>query len=258
MSSEFQPEPSPADEIQFDRADFAQPPEGPLCGVCARSLQGHYFELNGKMVCEGCRYEVETAFQQRGGPGGFLKAAFAGLGAAVAGSILYYTVREITGLQIGLISILVGWGVGKSVRWGSQAKGGWVYQSLAVFLTYMAIVSTYLPAIFQMIGHRQSQGKTAVTAPAQAGGTAAAPAQPPPPPRPPRGSITFGRALMGVGAILLLAAAMPFLMGAKNLIGLLIIGFGLWEAWKLNRRTDLSISGPFQVKAASAAGPPSS
>ena len=106
-----------------------------------------------------------------------------------------------------------------------------------------------------MIGNRQSQGKTAVTAPAQAGGTAAAPA---PPPRPPRGSITFGRALMGVGAILLLAAAIPFLMGAKNLIGLLIIGFGLWEAWKLNRRTDLSISGRFQVKAASAAGPPSS
>jgi hypothetical protein len=254
MSSESRPEPSPADEIQFDRADFAQPPEGPLCGVCARSLQGYYFELNGKMVCESCRYEVETAFQQRGGPGGFLKAAFAGLGAAVAGSILYYAVREITGLEIGLISILVGWGVGKSVRWGSQAKGGWAYQSLAIFLTYMAIVSTYLPAIFQAIGHRQSQGKTAVTAPAQAGGTAAAPA----PAQPPRKSITFGEALMGVGAILLLAAAMPFLMGARNLIGLLIIGFGLWEAWKLNRRTDLSISGPFQVAAASPAGLPGS
>lgn len=55
---------------------------------------------------------------------------------------------------------------------------------------------------------------------------------------------------MALGALMLLVAAIPFLAGVKNLLGLLIIGFGLWEAWKLNRRTDLSISGPFQVGAA--------
>ena len=107
MSSEAQPVPSTGGEIQFDRADFVQPSEGPACAVCGRSLQGHYFEVNGEMACEGCRYAVETAFQQRGGLGGFVKAACAGFGAAVAGSILYYAVREISGLEIGLISILV-------------------------------------------------------------------------------------------------------------------------------------------------------
>ena len=61
---------------------------------------------------------------------------------------------------------------------------------------------------------------------------------------------------LGVGALLLLVAALPFLTGVKNLIGLLIIGFGLWEAWKLNKRTDLSISGPYQVGAAAAGGLP--
>src|SRR3954453_22158692 len=104
MSSEIHSEPAGAGPIQFDRADFVQPAEGPLCAVCGRSLQGHYFEVNGQMACEGCRYAVETAFQQRGGVGGFVKAACAGFGAAVAGSILYYAVREITGLEIGLIS----------------------------------------------------------------------------------------------------------------------------------------------------------
>ena len=228
MSSVAQPEPSTGGEIHFDRADFVRPSAGPFCAACGLSLQGHYFEVNGQMVCEGCRYAVETAFQQRGGLGGFVKAACAGFGAAVAGSILYYLVREISGLEIGLISILVGWGVGKSVRWGSKAKGGWAYQSLAIFLTYMAIVSTYLPAIFHQISERQHRGKAAATAPTQAGGAATVPAQPVNPAQPPpREHVGFGKALLGLGAILLLAAAIPFLAGAKNLIGLLIIGFGL-------------------------------
>lgn len=247
MSSESQSDPSTQGEMQFDRADFVQPPAGPACDVCGRALQGHYFDINGRMACEGCRYAVETALQQRGGASGLLKAAFAGLGAAVAGSILYYAVREITGYEIGLISILVGWGVGKAVSWGSRAKGGWVYQSLAVFLTYMAIVSTYLPIVVQSLRERQAKGKAVATAPAQAGKATAAspPANQPSKPQP----VSLGHALMGVGALLLLVAALPFLAGAKNLLGLLIIGFGLWEAWKLNRRADLSISGPFQVGA---------
>ena len=33
---------------------------------------------------------------------------------------------------------------------------------------------------------------------------------------------------------------MPFLAGAENIIGLLIIAFALWEAWKFNARRGLS------------------
>jgi len=57
----------------------------------------------------------------------------------------------------------------------------------------------------------------------------------------------FGASLLGVGAIFLMAAAAPFFGGAGNIIGLLIIGFGLWEAWKTNRRVDLVINGPYSV-----------
>ena len=42
----------------------------------------------------------------------------------------------------------------------------------------------------------------------------------------------------------------PFLGGSKNAIGLLIIGFALWEAWKFNARRPLPITGPYYV------GPP--
>jgi hypothetical protein len=55
----------------------------------------------------------------------------------------------------------------------------------------------------------------------------------------------------GLGAILLLAAivfgiafASPFLSGASNIIGILIIGIALYEAWKLNKR--IPVTGPFQ------------
>ncbi|HJS42905.1 MAG TPA: hypothetical protein VJ755_05500, partial [Gemmatimonadales bacterium] len=46
--------------------------------------------------------------------------------------------------------------------------------------------------------------------------------------------------------------AVPFLAGAENLIGILIIGFALFEAWKLNRRADLIVTGPHQVGVAGA------
>jgi hypothetical protein len=49
-----------------------------------------------------------------------------------------------------------------------------------------------------------------------------------------------------------LSLAAPFLAGVENLIGLLIIGFALWEAWKLNARRPLQISGPYQIAPAPA------
>ena len=250
MSDDPQAATANAGEMQFDRADFVEPAsEKTACGVCGEPLRGHYFDVNGKMACERCRYDVEAALSQQGGAGGFFKAAFAGLGVAAAGSALYYGVREATGYEFGLISILVGYGVGMAVRWGSRAKGGWVYQSLAIFLTYMAIVSTYLPMVFTEIGKNLEKDKAAAAAPAQPGGetpsvakaSTTAPVQ--------EEEIGLGGAVLGIGALFLLVMALPFLAGFENLIGLAIIAFGLYEAWKINRRTVLSITGPFQLAA---------
>jgi hypothetical protein len=33
----------------------------------------------------------------------------------------------------------------------------------------------------------------------------------------------------------------------ENLIGLMIIGFALFEAWKMNKRTPVEFSGPFAL-----------
>jgi hypothetical protein len=50
---------------------------------------------------------------------------------------------------------------------------------------------------------------------------------------------------MGIGVIY----AIPFLAGFENIIGLVIIAIGLYEAWKLNKRAELNVAGPFKVAA---------
>src|SRR6185436_6296803 len=106
--------------LQFDRAEMeesAQARQAPACDFCRTPLRSSYFDINGRMACESCRWKIEEQFQKRPGMAGFLRGAGAGLGAALAGSAIYYAVRALTGYEIGLISILVGFMVGKSVRW---------------------------------------------------------------------------------------------------------------------------------------------
>jgi hypothetical protein len=50
-----------------------------------------------------------------------------------------------------------------------------------------------------------------------------------------------------VAIVLAIAAVAPFMAGAENIIGILIIGIALWEAWRRNRRVELCFEGPFEV-----------
>jgi hypothetical protein len=44
-----------------------------------------------------------------------------------------------------------------------------------------------------------------------------------------------------------LAFVAPFLGGFQNIIGIVIIGIGVYEAWKLNKRQIVVITGPHAV-----------
>jgi hypothetical protein len=168
-----------------------------------------------------------------------LRALAVGFGAAVIGSIVWWGVRKLTGYEIGLISIAIGISVGRAVRWGGRNRGGWSYQLLAVLLTYASIAGNYMPDVITGIVERQKNApKAAVAAPAKAGTPVKASAAE---------SVSVGDIFLAFGAIFLMAAAAPFFAGASNIIGLLIIGFGLWEAWKTNRRIDIPINGPYSV-----------
>jgi hypothetical protein len=242
--------------LQLDRAEFNdQGEQQRRCAVCGQPLAGSYYEINGKICCAACHERLTAAFEKRPGPAGFLRAAGAGLGAAVAGAGIYFAVRAATGLEIGLISILVGFMVGKAVHWGSGGRGGGLYQVLAVFLTYLAIVSTYVPMIYA--AYRKAYDEKAAGATASLGGANVQPesGRPASAPAPAEGRRSpqalpkprsFPRAVGLVVALILMvlfAAVIPF-TGAVGILGWIIIAVGLFEAWKLNQRPRLSVSGP--------------
>jgi len=203
--------------MQFDKADYGAAAPPPTCAVCASELRERYFEANGKRICEKCR--AALAAPPPGTPGGrFLAALGWGAGGGLLGFLLYYGVLKLTGYEVGIISIAVGLAVGFGVKRGSRGVGGAGYQALAMGLTYLAITATYYLLI---IGELHKRGEKVT------------------------------------GLVLVIsvpiALAMPFVAGFKNILGLLIIGFGLYEAWKINKRPKIDVSGPFEIKPPNAA-----
>jgi hypothetical protein len=251
------------DGIQFDHAEFENAPAQSTCADCQRPLAGFYYEANGQTVCESCRYAIETRFNSGSRAGRFLRATGLGLVAAALGFGIYYGIAALTGYEFGLIAIVVGFLVGTAVRIGSHGRGGWVYQTLAIALTYLAIVSTYIPPLIEGLREaakreeaqieQQAPGPAPAAAPAQAS-TIAAPAQSAnTAAASPDATPTLAQAVFAIAILLAIACAAPFLAGFQNIIGIVIIGIGIYEAWKLNRRAELIITGPHTIAAAAAA-----
>lgn len=241
-------------DLQFDRAQFDGDASQAGCRVCHAPLYGSYFEVNGQTVCEACCYKLREAEPTGTRGGRALRAIAGGVGAGLAGAILYWLILAVTGYEFSLIALIVGYGVGKAVRWGSGGRGGRAYQALAIVLTYLAIVSAYVPLMVTAI--TKQNAAQAQTAPLQApvvptsASNDASNAQLSTE-RGSRGGI--GALLIGLGLLLLLACAAPFLAGVQNIIGLVIIGIAMYQAWKLNRRLPLVITGPHALAASASA-----
>jgi len=241
------------DNLDLERAEFAGGPDRTPCAICHGPLFDSYFQINGATICSGCCEQVRTRLTAGSPLSRSVRATGAGLVAAAAGTILYYAILAISGYELSLISIVVGVGVGKAVSWGSYGRGGWKYQALAMALTYLAIVTSYVPMIVKELDKNSraasgnmnpgvesgrerpdtqshaSRGVTTTSGPVSKGSSRA---------------VTLGGALLALFLLLVLACAVPFFAGVSNLIGLVIIGIGVYQAWKLNRRRAVVISGP--------------
>jgi hypothetical protein len=237
-------------DLQFDRAQFDGSGPERSCTTCKTPLVGAYYEVNGHLVCERCCFQLREGTPAGSRLGRVARAAGAGAVAALGGALIYWAILAATGYEFGLIAIVVGFAVGKAVRWGSRGRGGWAYQTLAIALTYLAIVSGYVPIIVQEIMKDKPAAQTqrapqagvvqvADTAKSTPAASESAPG--------------VGVVLFAFAAVLLVACAAPFLAGLQNIIGLVIIGIGMYEAWKLNRRVPLVITGPHVLSPANAA-----
>jgi hypothetical protein len=219
--------PSPASSgkpLQFETAEFAsgQALAAELsCTACRQPLVHGYYEANGQKVCLNCAEQLSAA---RSGSSivAFFKAGIFGLLAGVAGCLIYYGVRAATGYEVGLIAIAVGLMVGAAVRAGSGHRGGWIYQIMAMLITYGSIVTSYVPSIVSELQSSDDENLRKIPT--------------------------------AVAAVIawFFAWFAPFLSLPQNLIGVLIIAFGVYEAWKINKRQDVTVVGPFALNTTTA------
>jgi len=241
----------------------AEPPvEAPTaCSLCAEPIRSIFFRTGKMVFCPSCR---AAAGAERGTRlSRSLRALAFGSLAALLSAVVWYAVIVWTDREFALLAIAVGLFVGAAVRWGAHRKGGWRYQALAMFLTYSAIVAAYVPiglqAAFEDEDAMAATDSRAVTvavleAPDAATMEAAdavdrAPSTAAESDSEPRQDETIGPGglVLGLAALLGLIYAAPFLAGFENVLGWLILGIALYEAWKLNRREELVFEGPLHL-----------
>jgi len=278
MSSDSTRHSAKDDHLQFDRvhSDAPNAAEGLACALCGAPLRTQYFHVAEQPTCATCKDGVERANRTataKSRRAGILARAFGfGLAAAVAGAILYYAVIAITGWEIGLVAIVIGFMVGYAVRKGSGEAGGRRYQWLAVVLTYFAVGLAYAPLAFKSfaegggardaaVADSEGVASTAATDAAPAAdsvGSLAAREQP-------NLATTAGTqtdaastpgmmAALGITFLFIFALPVMYIAGSmpSGLISAIIILVGMQQAWKMTARVEVPISGPYKV----GAGPP--
>jgi hypothetical protein len=239
--------------LQFDTAVPQVTPsavgtmQGVACAMCQRAIADEYFDVNGQSVCDSCRAQLAQMAKTPRGWGLFARAGIFGLGAAIAGAILYYAVIEITNFEIGIVAIAIGYMVGWAVRKGTGGLGGRRFQVLALVLTYWAVGLAYTPITFKQLAEADKKQEV------EAQTTASAPA--PNASEPPAEPVNIP---VVVAFLLGLSLALPVLIVFGSLPGGLISGaiiaFGMQQAWRMTGVPALVISGPYRIAAAS---PPS-
>lgn len=206
------------DTPQFQKAEYAGA-GGDRCKMCGTALGAAYWRVGTNMTCQACAEKVESAIPQDS-HSAFTRGVLFGIGGAVVGLILYATFTIVTKIELGYVSLAVGYIVGKSIRMGSNNMTGRRYQIAAAILTYAAVSLAWVPIVI-------SQGV-----------------------RPQSGEAILRLALFGI--------ASPFIglagSGFGGIIGLVILLVGIRIAWQITGAQRIPpVSGPFRNTSAAAA-----
>jgi hypothetical protein len=228
------------DDLQFRRAEpvpQAEPDQTVRCVVCRTPITGEYFHAQGQVVCPDCAARVEAS--QKAPPRISLgTAALYGGAAAIACCIGYALVEIVTGLELGILALFVGIGIGRAVRAGSKGRGGRPQQILAVVLTYFAISVSSVPVMLYHFSKQQNQAPKADTTQQQQ-------IQPADPPQ----TLSVTSILL---PLLALGLASPFLQLTGNigsgLLSLIILFFGMQRAWAITGGSEILVSGPYKLE----------
>ena len=247
MNNNKSPELPP--QIQFATAEStAEAGAAPLtCCLCRMPVVEVYYAVEDRVVCQRCSTSITDP------PTGnrllaFGKAVVFGTAAGLLGALIWYAIRVIASIEIGLVAILVGWMVGKSVRRATAGRGGRVYQFLAVVITYSCISLNYAPDIISAIldAAQKDEQQAVAERPDEANASAESSDATAAMQQEPEGNLLVSFIILVV-ALICFSLAAPIMMGFESPIGLLIIGFALWEAWKISAIQTIQITGPYQI-----------
>lgn len=126
---------------QFSTAEYQTQPATDTCKLCGQPLSIGYYQTSDGKCCEACASKV------------FPRAVLFGLLGAAIGLALYAAFVIITNIEIGYVSLAVGFIVAKAILIGSKGIGGRRYQVLATVLTYLAVSLSFIPIVLSF-AHR--------------------------------------------------------------------------------------------------------
>jgi len=138
---------TPCEVPKFDVVEVLTPVGAAPCVECHAAIVDTYYEADDGLVCSVCRALITSAHGRRTPRVRFARALGFGTIAAALSTALYFGLLAALGREFSLVLLLVGFAVGRAVRVGAGRPRGRRYQWLAIGLTYLAIVATYVPFI---------------------------------------------------------------------------------------------------------------
>jgi hypothetical protein len=240
---------------QFGTAEYVGSPGDDHCQFCHQPITGTYYRVNDAMACLGCAEKARGELA-KDTHAAYMRGLLYGIGAAIAGTILYATFAIATGIIIGYVSLAVGWMVGNAILKGSGGIGGRRYQITAVLLTYCAVSMAAVPIWIHYAGkQKQTQQQDLAARQRQLEAEFGQQGHPVAPP-PDRAHPNVAGAL---AMLALIGIASPFVEiweagpNFGTIIGFVILIVGIRIAWRITAGRPLEIYGPF----ANSAHPPS-
>src|SRR5260370_46942 len=100
---------------QFGTAEYAPKTGADVCKSCNQAIASQYFRVNGSLACQSCVDQLKSQIP-KDTHSVFVRGLAFGLGGAILGLILYSGFTIITGIEIGYVSLAVGWLIAKAIK----------------------------------------------------------------------------------------------------------------------------------------------
>lgn len=207
------------------------------CKTCGHTIDGRYYRIESAMTCPPCAEKIggQLPTSPRGS---FSRGLLFATGSAIVGLILYAAVGILTGLEIGIVSIAVGYLVGRGMLMGSAGVGGRRHQIAAAFLTYMAVSMSSVPISLWHFSHEEAVASAAV----EGDGTASDAIEGEESPGMAGGLV---RAIVFFGVIGLASPLLGLTYPLSGVIGLVILVVGIRIAWRMTAGSGVEVTGPY-------------